>query len=289
MHGYWKSAGRRYSRRMQYPARLSDRPLEMTRLNELGWCLFGADRALSRWIEVSRKTIEESIHAPENAHWLRYGETWFAGVNVLPNDADGAVPGGPPVSGRAVNFIRDQLGHHDLAWDRAQVSVCHPGYPQPMVGESDAVFAFRRDRDAAHIDGLLKDGQDRRRHLREHHAFILGIPISQHDKGAAPFTIWEGSHHRIGRWLRNRLEGLPPASWGDVDLTEDYQAVRREIFQSCPRVAIVARPGEAYLVHRHALHGMARWDDEATAEPGGRIIVYFRPHQTDLRAWLAAP
>lgn len=289
MLGYWKSVWRRYSLRMTVPARPSPRVPDAERLNVRGWCRFPIDSVLAHWIDASRKAIDDSIRAPENAHWLRYGGTWFAGVNVLPNDGAGCVPGGPPLAGDAVAFIRTVLGHTDLVWDRAQVSVCHPGYPQPMAGESDAIFAFRRDFDAAHIDGLLKDGPARRRYLREHHAFILGIPISRHDEGAAPFTIWEGSHHIIGDWLRLRLKERTPQAWGAVDLTDEYQAVRRDVFARCRRIAIHARPGEAYLVHRHALHGMARWDDGATAEPGGRIIVYFRPPQMDLRSWLQDP
>lgn len=288
MNPYWKSVVRGYSRRMRDAAKAMQDTPELTRLREVGWCRFAADADLIRWIHDSRATIDQSIRDPENAHWLRYDGTWFAGVNVLPNDDRGAVPNGPPLSGRAVSFIHDRLGHRNLPWDRAQVSVCYPGYPRPVNEESDAVFAFRRDRDAAHIDGLLKDGPNRQRYLREHHAFILGIPVSTHDDGAAPFTVWEGSHRLIGDWLRDRLGDIPTCDWDRCDLTEEYTAIRREAFRSCRRVPIPAQPGEAYLVHRHALHGMAPWADGAASDSGGRIIVYFRPPMNNLEAWLSA-
>jgi len=84
------------------------------------------------------------------------------------------------------------------------------------------------------------------------------------------------------------LTEIPHADWEGVDLTEGYQAVRKRAFETCPRVKIVAEPGEAYIVHRHAVHGMAKWDDGAKADPLGRIIVYFRPPTSDLTRWLKA-
>lgn len=253
---------------------------------EAGWCRFSADPELSAWLRATGPAIRQSIAAPENQIWLRYGGTWFAGVNVLPNDATGAVPGGTPLTGDVVRFAESDLGWGGIPWDAAQVSVCYPGYPQPMAGESDATFRFRRDRDAAHLDGLLKDGPDRRRFLREHHAFIFGLPVTEFDPGAAPFTIWEGSHKIVANWLRETYGGMPIADWAQIDVTEAYQTVRRTVFDTCRRVPVHARPGEAYLVHRHAIHGMARWAEGAEAAPEGRVIVYFRPPTQDLVRWL---
>ena len=54
-------------------------------------------------------------------------------------------------------------------------------------------------------------------------------------------------------------------------------SLRRRIFAECPRVAVIARPGEAYAIHRLALHGVAPWQEEAPAGPDGRMIAYFRP------------
>lgn len=252
-----------------------------------GWCRFDADPCLHAWIQASLPAIRAAIAAPENAHDLRYGGTWFAGVHALPNDETGAVPGGPPLAGMAVDFALDTLGWRGIPWDRAQLSVCYPGYPRPSPEESEALFRFRRDRDAAHIDGLLREGPKRRRFLKEYHAFVLAIPVSDHDPTAAPFTIWEGSHRHVGAWLRDTFASRPVETWERIELTEAYQALRRDLFDRCRRVEIHARPGEAYLVHRHALHGVAPWAPGAQAGPDGRAIVYFRPPTPDMRRWLA--
>ena len=71
----------------------------------------------------------------------------------------------------------------------AQVSAVYPGYPKPRQGESDAAFRYRLNRDAAHVDGLLAIGPERRRMLRERHAYILGLPLTECSETAAPMTI----------------------------------------------------------------------------------------------------
>jgi hypothetical protein len=256
---------------------------------DLGWCRFAYDRALADWVECTLPVARAAVAAPENAEWLRYQNTWFAGVNALPNDASGRVAGGTALAGAAAQFVGDTLGLREVALDRAQISVCYPGYPQPMSGESSAVHRFRRDRDAAHLDGLLPIGPQRRRHLREHHGFLLGIPMVEASADASPFVIWERSHEVIRAALRPLFDGLPVAAWGDVDVTDVYHAARRTIFDACKRVVIAARPGEAYLVHRLAVHGMAPWGPGATAGPDGRMIVYFRPETGGAEAWLNAP
>jgi hypothetical protein len=174
------------------------------------------------------------------------------------------------------------------AWDRAQVSVLYPGYPRPRQGESDNGFAYRRDRDAAHVDGLLPVGETRRRMAQEFHGFILGLPLSEANEDASPMVIWEGSHLMVAEAFRKALKGIAPDRWPETDLTEVYHQVRRKAFSTCPRVAVHARPGEAYLVHRFALHGMAPWGAQGEAEPAGRMIAYFRP-EVPKRVWFDAP
>ncbi|MGI9415628.1 MAG: hypothetical protein ACR2PM_18270 [Hyphomicrobiales bacterium] len=255
---------------------------------ERGWCRFPFDPALADWVGRALPAARGAVEAPENANWLRCGDTWFAGVNVLDNDETGAVKGGSAIAGDAVGFIRDSLGITGFAWDRAQVSVCYPGYPQPMASEPETAYRYRRRRDAAHVDGLLPVGPDRRRHLREHHGFVLGIPMVDASPDAAPFVIWEGSHEIVRRTFMALFQGLAPESWGDLDVTEAYHALRREIFDCCTRVELAARPGEAYLVHRLALHGVAPWGKAATAGPDGRMIVYFRPEFGGPSDWLSS-
>ena len=255
----------------------------------LGWCRFDLDPPLLRWVEAALPQARAARLEPAQSKWLRYQGTWFAGVNALPNDAAGRVGDSGPLGGVAVDFITRDLGLKGFAWDAAQVSICYPGYPLPMPGESAARARYRREQDAAHVDGLLPEGPERRRHLREHHAFILGIPMVEFDAGASPFVVWEGSHEIMRAAFRRRFAGLAPAAWGEQDITEVYHAARRQAFAECERVELHARPGEAFLAHRLALHGMAPWRDDAAAGEDGRMICYFRPELAGPEEWLNYP
>ena len=256
---------------------------------EKGWCRFDSDPALLAWIEATLPAARATVADPANAQWLRYQGTWFAGVNALPNDTAGAVTGGPPLSGTAVEFIHRELGISTIHWDRAQVSVCYPGYPKPMEGETEGQHRFRRDRDAAHVDGLLGLGQPKRRFLQEPHQFILGLPMVEASTDASPFVIWEGSHEIMRSAFAGAFEGIPPERWRDVDLTDIYVAARKQCFETCNRVEIDARPGEAYIAHRLSLHGVAPWARGASAGRDGRMICYFRPAMSDMAEWLKQP
>ncbi len=253
-----------------------------------GWCLFPEDAELGRWIAHALPVARACVADPANRRWLRCGDTWFAGVNVLEVSPAGALADGPPLAGQAVSFIADRLGLSGFSWGPGQVSVCYPGYPRPMNGESEKAFGYRRNRDAAHVDGLHAEGPERRRHLREHHAFLLGIPMVPAGEGASPFVVYEGSHHLFRETFASVYGQLAPHDWGNVDVTQAYQETRRQVFARCRRVEVAARPGQAYLVHRLALHGMAPWRPGAAAGPDGRMIVYFRPETGDPEHWLDA-
>lgn len=188
-----------------------------------------------------------------------------------------------------MDFIHSNLGLTGFEWDRAQISICYPGYPKPMEGESDANFAFRRDRDAAHVDGLRHEGPERRRFLDERHGFVLGIPLVEASEDASPLVIWEGSHHIVRETLSEVFSGIEPQAWSTVDVTEAYHVARRTIFDTCKRVPVPAKPGESYVLHRLSLHGIAPWADNATAGPDGRMIAYFRPVAGKGSDWLLAP
>lgn len=241
-----------------------------------GWARLGPVPGLRDWVAAVRPLAVRLAEA-HRAEWLRCGGTWFAGVNLLPNDAAGAVPGGPPLPGALSAAVRALTGLSGWDWEPAQVSVVHPGYPRPSEGESEAAFRFRRDRDAAHVDGLLPVGPTRRRHLREHHGFILGIPLTATGPGASPLVVWEGSHLLLGAAFARALAGREPTDWAGIDLTDAYHAARRAAFATWPRVALPAVPGEATLLHRHMLHGVAPWEAGAEAPAEGRMIAYFRP------------
>lgn len=265
---------------------------------EKGWCRFARDPQIAAWAAHALPHAIATTTAPENASWLRCGGTWFAGVNALDNDETGRVAGGDlPLAGAAIDFVADTLGltaPRDFHWDRGQASICYPGYPKPMDGESPAAFQYRRNRDAAHLDGVHPVGSAKRRHLMEPHAFVLGIPLTTTSADASPLVVWEGSHELIRTALLARYDGIPPDSWADEDVTEAYQKVRREVFENCPRVVVHAVPGESYLIHRLTIHGVSPWADGAAAPDEGRVIAYFRPEATAAAlsgnaAWLNAP
>lgn len=251
-----------------------------------GWCRFDYDAKLANWVQQALPFAREAVRNPLNRQWLRCGGTWFAGVNVLPNASDGSLDAGPGLQGNVFNFVSHNFGLADFEWDAAQVSVCYPGYPQQMTDESLATYRFRCQRDAAHVDGLLPEGPDRRRHLREYHGFILGIPMVEYDPGASPLVVWEGSHEILREEFMGCFDGLPPDQWGELDITEPYHQARYKIFERCKRVEITAAPGEAYLVHRLSLHGISPWQEGANATADGRMICYFRPETSGPEGWL---
>ncbi len=252
-----------------------------------GWTRFGPDPALDPWLAAAIPSARAEVADPAHARWLRCEGTWFAGVNILPNDGNGAVAGSGPLRGRAVDAIRKHIGR--VQWDRAQVSVVYPGYPRPKDGERAAAFRFRRDRDAAHVDGLHKLA-DGRRVLAEPHAFVLGLPMTRVGEGGSPMVVWDGSHEVMRAAFREALANTRPENWGSVDLGPAYGAARRQVFQTCRRTELTAQLGESYLVHRLALHGIAPWRDGTDAPPEGRMIAYFRPELPGpVSDWLERP
>jgi len=246
--------------------------------------VFAADAAVARWVQAARGAALEALADPAlRARWDRHGGTWFAGVDVLPNAADGSI-GGVPLAGAWRDLVAPPA-----RWHRAQLAVVRPGYPGRDPGESDAAHAYRRDRDGAHLDGLLAEGAGKRRHLREPHAFVLGLPLDACGAGASPLVVWEGSDVLIRDALSAAFAGVPPARRGDVDVTEVYQAARARVFATCARRVVAAVPGQAVLMHRMAIHGVAPWQAGAEAPPEGRMIAYFRPLCDDPGDWLARP
>jgi hypothetical protein len=247
-----------------------------------GWRRIGPDPRIAAWaaaaLPIARRAIADS---PDP--W-RCGGTWFAGVDALPNAPTGEI-GGVPLPAT----VLDALPVIPATWHRAQLSTLQPGYPKPWPGEAEPAFRYRLTRDAAHVDGLLPIGPDRRRMLREPHAFILGLALTEADPEAAPLVVWEGSHEVVRRALAAVLRPHPVADWPGIDLTDAYHAARREVFAQCRRVALPVRPGEALLLHRLVLHGMAPWAEGASAAPEGRINAYFRPEFVDFASWLDTP
>ena len=263
----------------------------MTRLGEFlehGFLTFPAEAALSPWVEAARDAARAAVKDPAQAHWLRCGGTWFVGVDALANDGEGRVGDGPALSGAAWDFVRHGLGL-SLPLHRAQVSVCYPGYPRPSAEETEAAFNFRLKRDAAHVDGLLAEGPEKRRYLKEPHAYVLGVALTTQSADAAPLTVWQGSHRIMGEMFARSFEGRSPSEWREIDVTAASQPARRTAFETCRRVELPSRMGEAVVLHRHLLHGVVPWGPQATAEEEGRMIAYFRPEFPDIADWLSAP
>ncbi len=253
-----------------------------------GWVKFPYDPTLAEWVNHALPVACESVSNPAFAEWMDCEGTWFVGVDALPNDTEGRVAQSQPLSGPAIDFLAEHYGK--LPLHKGQVSVIYPGYPRPRCGESEAAGRYRRNRDAAHVDGLRPIGPDRRRRVDEPHAWILGISLTEASEDAAPMVLWEGSHILIRDAFELALADHPHETLHEVDITEVYQTTRREIFETCRRIELPAKPGEAYLLHRHCLHGVAPWGVTATASPDGRMIAYFRPEFAGgVAEWIKLP
>ena len=224
---------------------------------DLGYEVLPVDQRVTDWAEAAYETAGRL-----DTSTRRHGGTWFVGVDVLPNAPDGSV-GGVPMP----------FAHMAPDWHAAQVSIFYDGYPRRDDDESEAAHRFRVNRDAAHMDGLLHEGPNKRRHLREPHGFIIGMALNE--ATASPLVVWEGSHHVMGAAFARIFEGIHPAEFGDLDVTDAYQVARREVFETCRRVEVPTGVGEAVVLHRHLIHGVAPWAGDAPNE--GRIIAYFRP------------
>ncbi len=164
-----------------------------------------------------------------------------------------------------------------------------PGYPQRGTEETEAAARYRRDHDAAHLDGLLPEGPQRRRRIAEPHGWILGLALNDATAGASPLVVWEESHRIMRAALMAALTPHDPADWGRVDITDAYTAARREVFARCRRIAVPTAVGEATLLHRLVVHGVAPWGVGARAPEPGRIIAYFRPQMASVSDWLTQP
>lgn len=254
-----------------------------------GWHVFEPEACIETWGQHAHKDAIRALKDPSLAQWYECENTWFVGLDALDNDAQGRVAGSEPLSGHAVDFITKHLGGWP-ALHRAQLSGVFPGYPRPRASESEAGFRYRRDRDAAHVDGVIGLGQPKRRFVQEPHAFILGVPLSDADEGAAPLVVWEGSHKIMQHAFARAFITTKPNRLEDLDVTDIYQSARRQAFETCPRRVVHGRPGSAIVVHRLALHGVAPWASGAKAAPEGRLIAYFRPPMPGgAKEWCRAP
>lgn len=243
-------------------------------LFEDGFAVFPHDPKVLAWSVAAHMAALDVVQTLGD---LRHGGTWRVGVDELPNAADGSI-GGVPLFGAWQGVVPKPS-----VWHCAQLSVVYPGYPQQDALDTDAAHGYRLRRDAAHVDGLLPEGPQKRRHLREPHSFILGLPLNT--ATASPLVVWPGSHVIMQQAFATVLADVPTDRWGDVDVTDIYQAARRDVFATCKRVEVPVLPGQATLVHRHLLHGVAPWG-MGTAPIEGRMIAYFRPQVSNICDWI---
>ncbi|WP_299690327.1 hypothetical protein [uncultured Tateyamaria sp.] len=241
-------------------------------MNRDSYALFDATKAGVRWAAAARRVATRISEAPGfRAANLRHGQTWSVGVDALPNAADAAVDG--------VALNGDWQAHVPaVPLHRAQVSIVYPGYPGRDADETATAHRFRLIRQAAHVDGLLPVGPARRRFPREFHAYILGLPLNRSDN--APTVVWPGSHIIMQAALSAVIGARDPAT---VDVTEAYNAARRDVFDRISPVSLQVPPGGAFLMHRFALHGTAPWTGPAAP---ARMIAFFRPEFASAQDWL---
>jgi hypothetical protein len=242
-----------------------------------GYLTFGYSSDVATWAAAAYDRATHLLSDPvAKSAQMRHGDTWFVGVDTLDNAPDGSIANVPLIGPWQSHVPK-------LPLHRAQVSIVYAGYPQQDADESDANHRYRITRKAAHVDGLLPVGAARRRYPQELHAYILGLPLN--DVTTAPTVVWKGSHVVMQAALA-RAVGLQNPS--DVDVTDIYQTARREVFESCEMVPLHAKPGEAFLLHRFALHGTDVWDAQVGAQPAeGRMVAFFRPEVEQPDQWLA--
>lgn len=255
---------------------------------EDGFAVYDPDPRILAWAEAAMPLAHAAMKDEKLlADWLRCEGTWFVGVDALATGPEGQA-GEVPLEGPIIDDLNAYTGF-TRPLHKAQLSAVFPGYPKPHTGEFEAAFNFRLKRDAAHVDGLHPTGEKRRRHLNEYHAFLLGICMTECSADASPLVVWRGSHRIVQSALAEALKSTAPRDWRSVDLTESYHAARRHCFEICERVELPLEPGQALVMHRHALHGIAPWSATASAPEEGRMIAYFRPEiEGAPQAWLTA-
>ncbi|MCF6445399.1 hypothetical protein [Nereida sp. MMG025] len=244
-------------------------------LNAQGFEVFAPERCVADWARAAYQAVQPSLADPaKRAANLRHGQTWFVGVDALPNSINGRV-GDTPLGGLWRSRVRD------LPLHPAQVSVMYQGYPKRDADESAAAHRFRRNRCAAHVDGLLPHGPQKRRFAIEHHAYIAAIPLNNVD--AAPTVVWKNSHTVMQTALVRAIGAQDPRQ---VDVTDVYQAARREVFDTCEQIPLQMKVGQVALIHRFTLHGTAPWGASPPCQDG-RQIAFFRP-TTSAHDWLGS-
>lgn len=248
-----------------------------------GWTKIAFDPQTHAWAKAAHDVGCRVVQDPKMRQtWLQCQGTWFVGVDALPTDHLGAIAG--VALGDDIQTLLTARAYKPL--HPAQLSVIYNGYPKPREGENAAGFRYRLNRDAAHVDGVLGVGKPKRRMVKEPHGVIIGIPLTNPVAGASPMVVWEGSHTILRSAFARAFSGTDPSSWSDIDVTDIYTSTRKQVFETCKRVIVEARVGEAYAIDPLCLHGVAPWTATDHHDPDGRMVAYFRPELSNIADWL---
>jgi hypothetical protein len=251
---------------------------------DTGYIKFNYDEQIVKWAECAKEKGSKILANPDQLReWLQCEGTWFVGVDVLPNDT-----GGGFYKVKLPNVFSNFMDKINVKpYHKAQLSVIYPGYPRPRRGDSKSAFEYRLKRDAAHVDGLLPVGAQKRRYLIEPHGVILGVPLNNTHRGASPVVVWKGSHRIMRQEFSKILSNVPPSDWKNIDLTEAYKNARRQCFESCERTLINSPVGTGYALHPLLLHGITPWfSAKQGTESLNRQVAYFRPLLNNVQDWL---
>ena len=180
-------------------------------INSQGYYVWPWRQDIFQWSQSLLTPARQAMATPEHQHWWHHQNTWFVGVNALPNNPHGQVAKGKAMMSWLQGLLETYCLHAPLNLDKGQISTCHMGYPQQDQDEPNQNYYFRKHFYAAHMDGLIPEGKQRRRYLKEYHSFILGVPLTEHDAQAAPLMVWPNSHQRLQTWLLNEFANIPVA------------------------------------------------------------------------------
>ena len=271
---------------------------DWSNLNKNGWSFLNTDHIHYEWIAEAKEQLETKFHQKlYDYNDLRCGSTWFVGANFLDNSSNGNI-GTKSMSKFFFSNISKKFGPNIKYWDKAQVSICWPGYPKKDAKETKKSYDFRIKRFASHIDGIIPFGSKKRRFAKEFHAFILGFPLHNNCLDCAPLVLWEGSHKIFRNFFKEIYEGISFNKISNIDITELYNECRKKVFKNCEVKKIIPQFKQPYLLDRHVLHGIDEWREKKNVKcspknhrllnslSDGRIIVYFRPVFFNPHDWI---
>ena len=85
-----------------------------------GYTVFPPEPAVARWAKAARRA---GLDVLARGGERRHGQTWFVGVDALPNASDGSVDG-VPLAGTWLEHVETPQ-----EWHQAQLSVVFPDTP----------------------------------------------------------------------------------------------------------------------------------------------------------------